>query len=112
MALPVITATYIAETTIGPARIVNFEIPGGVTTPEEAAQFVSENAALFIPPEHHGIILNGRGPVWVYGMAIGEAHASTWIATADPRLGAVVIRRYREDIERGTQIAIPTQPTK
>ncbi len=69
--------------------IVKFEIPGGVCTPEEFASAVEEirNRVAGDKP----VLLNGRGPVWGYGMLIHASHPSTAIGTFDPRLAGYVI---------------------
>jgi CRISPR-associated protein Csx3 len=42
-----------------------------------------------------GVILSGRGPVWLYGYLIHFYHPTKFIATYDPRLeGAVVIESH------------------
>lgn len=48
--------------------------------------------------QHLGLIISGRGPVWLYARLVHEAHPFAWVATADPRLqGAVVVTRHRKD---------------
>lgn len=80
-------------------RLVNFEIPGGVTTPAQFAQAVQE-----IESQLEGqlpLLINGRGPVWGYGMVFHAAHPSPAIATYDPRLGYVVIQTHDERFHIG-----------
>lgn len=69
-------------------RLVKFEIPEGVTTPEELAAAMTELPALAgeLP-----ILINGRGPVWCYGMLIHSAHPTPAVGCYDPRLGGYVI---------------------
>ena len=48
--------------------------------------------------EPHGLILSGKGPVWLYAYLAHMAHAFAWLAVYDPRLaGAVVVSRHRPD---------------
>ena len=48
--------------------------------------------------EHLGLVISGRGPVWLYARLVHEAHPFAWVATYDPRLaGAVVVHRHRAD---------------
>jgi CRISPR-associated protein Csx3 len=53
-----------------------------------------------LPPEadarrDRGLILSGRGPIWLYGHLLHEAHPFAWAAVHDPRLGgAVVVARH------------------
>jgi len=49
------------------------------------------------------LILEGRGPIWRYGMALHKAHGSPAVAIAvyDPRLGAVVVASHSLKISEG-----------
>lgn len=45
-----------------------------------------------------GLVLSGRGPVWLFGWLVHWAHPFAWVATFDPRLGgAVVVTRHVAD---------------
>ena len=47
---------------------------------------------------HLGLILSGRGPVWLYAHLVHLGHAFAWVGTYDPRLnGAVVVARHVPD---------------
>jgi CRISPR-associated protein Csx3 len=67
-------------------RLVRFQIPGGVTTPEEFAEAVREVEKSL--PGPLPVLLWGRGPIWGYGMLIHAAHPTPMIGCWDPR-GAV-----------------------
>jgi CRISPR-associated protein Csx3 len=42
-----------------------------------------------------GLIISGRGPVWLHAFLLHEAHPFAWVGTYDPRLGgAVVVARH------------------
>ncbi|AEH24487.1 CRISPR-associated ring nuclease Crn3/Csx3 [Pyrococcus yayanosii] len=46
------------------------------------------------PPEvkgTKGVVLSGRGPIWLYGFLVHFYHYTRWVATYDPRLGGAVI---------------------
>lgn len=73
-------------------RSISFEIPGGITTPSEFATATVEIQAQIAGPLP--IILNGRGPVWGYGMLLHLAHPTPAVATFDPRLGYVVVQSH------------------
>ncbi len=89
----------------GPARLVEFELPGGATTPQDFAAAVAANIGMFVAPGR-GVILSGRGPVWGYAMMVHAAHPSPWVATADPRLeGAVIVQSHRPGVSDGTLIS-------
>ena len=105
MAKPVFTITdkpYQDGITV---RLVEFEIPGGVTTPEqfaEAVQEIKQDLVGSLP-----ILINGRGPVWGYGMLFHAAHPTPAIATYDPRLGYVVVQTHDERFQVGKSIELP-----
>jgi CRISPR-associated protein Csx3 len=85
-------------------RLVQFEIPGGVTTPTEFIEAVQEIAAQL--PGKLPILINGRGPVWGYGMLFHAAHPTPAIATYDPRLGYVVVQTHDQHFSLGQIIEI------
>jgi CRISPR-associated protein Csx3 len=70
-------------------RLLQFEIPGGTCTPDEFAQMVRGVEKQLAGPLP--VLLNGRGPVWGYGMLIHAAHPTPAIATYDPRLAGYVV---------------------
>ena len=65
--------------------IVSFEL-SSVITPEELTSLE--------PPKVNptkGVILSGRGPIWLYCYLAHYYHPTKFIATYDPRLGGAVI---------------------
>lgn len=86
--------------------VVKFEIPGGVTTPEEFSTAVEE-----VEKEIAGssaVLLNGRGPVWGYGMLIHAAHPTPAVGVYDPRLqGYVVVQTHNDKYTSGEVIPDP-----
>ena len=95
------------STSYGPAIVAAFEIHGGVTTPEEFSEAVEEVKAGFVPPEGHGLVVDGRGPGGGYGMCLLEGHPSSWSATRDPRLGVVVVSTHCPSVKRGMVVEYP-----
>ena len=108
MALPFLTSRD-TQTAVGPARVISFEIPGGVTTPSECAEAVETHRHLFIPPAGHGVILDGRGPIWAYAMMLHEGHPSAWIGVRDPRLGVVIVESHSPTATVGAVIPWPEE---
>lgn len=53
-----------------------------------------------------GVILDGRGPIWLYGYLIHELHPTAWVACNDPRLGAVVVATHRKGVAVGQVIEL------
>lgn len=41
-----------------------------------------------------GIVISGRGPVWLYAYLVHLCHPFAWVATHDPRLGYVVVQSH------------------
>ncbi len=79
------------------AILVEFEIEGGIVTPQEAF-----SVPLPEVPLNRGIVLSGRGPIWFYGRLIHHYHPSRWIAVFDPRLeGAVVVASHWPTVKPG-----------
>jgi len=55
-----------------------------------------------------GIILSGRGPVWLYGFLIHFYHPTKYVAVHDPRLnGAVVVESHTLEVKVGDVIEMP-----
>jgi len=80
--------------------LIEFELPGPIE-PKELKSL--------IPPTvnfHYGVILSGRGPIWLYGYLIHYYHPAPWIAVHDPRLGAVIVASHRPDLRPGDIIPL------
>lgn len=99
MAKPTFKITDQSHPTGITVRLVEFEIPNGVTTPEQFAEAVQDIEADLVGALP--ILINGRGPVWGYGMIFHAAHPSPAIATYDPRLGYVVVQTHDERFQVG-----------
>jgi CRISPR-associated protein Csx3 len=56
------------------------------------------------------VVIEGRAPIWRYGMAFHRLHGSPAgaIAVFDPRLGAVVVASHREEWREGQVIDLPS----
>ena len=82
--------------------------PSGVFSPEDlrSATLPSE----LVGRRQFGLVLSGRGPVFLFATLLHEAHVFAWVAIFDPRLGAVVVQRHRADApEVGTVLSVPTE---
>lgn len=90
------------RTTLGSAHHLVLEIPDGVCTPQEFATAVSAALKEFLPRPGYGVLIDGRGPIWGYGMLVHNLHPSAWLAVHDPRLGFVVVASHTAGIEIGT----------
>ena len=65
--------------------LISFEIEG-VLSPEDLAALTPPNV-----DGSKGVILSGRGPIWLYCFLTHFYHPTKFIATYDPRLGGAVI---------------------
>lgn len=54
-------------------------------------------------PRGSVVVIEGRAPIWRYGMAFHRLHSSpaSAIAVFDPRLGAVVVASHHPDFREG-----------
>ena len=60
---------------------------------------------------HLGVVISGRGPVWLYGFLVHYYHPVKWVATHDPRLqAAVVVASHTPEVKPGDVIKLDTQP--
>ena len=55
-----------------------------------------------------GVILSGRGPIWLYAFLVHHYHPTKWIAICDPRLGAVVVQSHDPSKRVGDVIGMRT----
>ncbi|MEA5420424.1 CRISPR-associated ring nuclease Crn3/Csx3 [Spirulina sp. CCNP1310] len=71
--------------------------PNGIMTPTDLAD-------LKLPPGldySQGIVLEGKGPIWLYGYLVHECHPAAWVGCYDPRLGAIVISTHTPNLNVG-----------
>jgi len=47
---------------------------------------------------NQGIVLEGKGPIWLYSYLVHECHPAAWVGCYDPRLGAVVVATHTHDV--------------
>lgn len=69
-------------------------------TPEDLPQIIQEfEKKLTSVKRSKGIIISGRGPIWLYATLVHYLHPFLWIATYDPRLdGGVVVATHTQRI--------------
>lgn len=99
MAKPNFTVS-IRQSASGEVRLVEFDIPGGVTTAPEFSEAV-EGIEKELPGPTP-VFFSGRGPVWGYGMLIHAAHPTPATGTYDPRLGFIVVATHDVRFPRGS----------
>jgi CRISPR-associated protein Csx3 len=89
-----------------PATLLEFTISGdGTLLPEELPAVINQIGDI---DGTKGVIVGGRGPVWLYGALLHHLHVTRWSATFDPRLGAVVVASHHPDAPTpGTVLTVP-----
>jgi len=54
-----------------------------------------------------GIVISGRGPIWLFGTLIHEFHPAKWVACFDPRLGGgVVVQSHDPEVKVGDVVEV------
>ena len=110
------------RTPVGPAHHIAFTIPTGYCEPAEFAS--AAHAALdgFTARAGFGAILDGRGPIWGYGLLAARVRPTAWLAFRDPRLGLVIVEsqtfgvvvgnvvHWNDGIEQGVVMAVCGPP--
>lgn len=79
-----------------PATLIAFEIEGGITDPKEVF-----STPLPDVPQNMGVILSGRGPIWLYARLVHHFHPARWVAIHDPRIGYVVVQSHVKERYEG-----------
>lgn len=78
------------------ALLITFDIDGGITDPVEVF-----STPLPDVPQNMGVILSGRGPIWLYARLIHHYHPARWIAIHDPRIGYIVVQSHVKEHHEG-----------
>lgn len=52
-------------------------------------------------PFNQGIVIQGKGPIWLYSYLVHECHPAAWVGCYDPRLGVVVVATHTHDVSVG-----------
>jgi len=82
--------------------LVEFEIEGGVCTPDDLRELKSPKVDFT-----KGVIISGRGPVWLYAYLVHEFHPARWVGTFDPRLGGgVVVTSHTPEVKVGDVVKV------
>jgi len=90
------------------ATLLEFTISGeGTILPEELPSVIAQLGDSIDCTK--GVIISGRGPVWLFGAILHHLHITRWSATFDPRLGVVVVASHHPDApSSGTVLPVPT----
>ena len=83
--------------------LVEFEIPGGVLVPSELQTIEAPTV-----DATKGVVLSGRGPVWLFANLTHQYHPSAWIGTFAPAEGgAIVVESHSTKVSVGEVIPVP-----
>jgi len=66
--------------------VVEFELDGGVIEVKELPELRAPEVDY-----QKGVILSGRGPVWLFATLAHAYHPALWVGCFDPRLGGGVV---------------------
>lgn len=81
--------------------IVHFELEGNITP--SILQEIK-------PPKvdgAKGVVLSGRGPIWLYCYLVHHYHPTKFIAIFDPRIeGAIIVESHSQDYKVGEVIRV------
>ncbi|MGE3613751.1 MAG: CRISPR-associated ring nuclease Crn3/Csx3 [Sulfurimonas sp.] len=78
------------------ATLIAFEIEGGITDPKEVF-----STPLPDVPQNMGVILSGRGPIWLYARLVHHFHPARWVAIHDPRIGYIIVQSHVKERHEG-----------
>jgi len=83
-------------------NVVHFDLAQPLT-PSQLANITPPDLA----DPTRGVVLSGRGPIWLYAYLLHYYHPSPFIAVFDPRLaGAVVVASHHPDATVGEIIKL------
>jgi CRISPR-associated protein Csx3 len=90
-----------------PASLLEFTIGGdGTLDPSELPTVMNQIEGCIDGTK--GVVISGRGPVWLFGALLHQLHVTRWSATFDPRQGAVVVASHHPAAPKpGTVLPIP-----
>ncbi len=77
---------------------------GEIATPEALKRLQPPNV-----DAKQGVVVCGRAPIWVYAYLVHHYHPTAWVATADPRLGYVIVATHSPEKQVG-EIIDPNAP--
>ena len=84
--------------------LVEFVLEGAITP--EIFPEVSRKLEELKLKMNKGIVISGRGPIWLYAFICHKLHPSKWLAVFDPRLGAVVVQSHTPEVKEGGIVKI------
>jgi CRISPR-associated protein Csx3 len=59
-----------------------------------------------------GVVIEGKGPIWLYGYLVHECHPAAWVACYDTRLGGVVVSTHTHVVNVSQVLPIELPPNR
>ena len=82
---------------------VLFELPEGPISPVDLRGL--EHRVSKASP-NTGVVISGRGPIWLYSCLAHIFHPASWVAIFDPRLaGGVIVATHSPDVKVGDLVS-------
>lgn len=84
---------------------IQLTAPGGIIEPNDLKGLELPDGMVW----SQGVVIEGKGPIWLYGYLVHECHPAAWVGCFDPRLGeatpqsggAVVVSTHSRAVEVG-----------
>ena len=77
-------------------QILSIEIPSVVEPADLTSLSLPEGMDF-----KKGVVITGRGPIWLYATLVHLCHSFPWVATHDPRNGYVVVQSHSKETFAG-----------
>ena len=88
---------------------LSYQILSIALTSQDRLMTPEDLRSLSLPPgldTTGGVVISGRAPIWLYAHLVHELHPTAWVATYDPRLGAVVVVTHSRLVQAGQVIPL------
>jgi len=82
-------------------QIVRFDLGDNPISPDDL-----QNINLPDVDFKKGVVVDGRGPIWLHSFLAHHCHPAQWVAHNDPRAGAVVVQSHVKGVSPGDVIDI------
>jgi CRISPR-associated protein Csx3 len=87
-----------------PYQHLHFQITteDGIITPNDLKGLTLPNPIDW----QQGVVIEGQGPIWLYGYLVHQCHPAAWVGCYDPRLGGVVVATHTHAVAIGQTLPI------
>jgi CRISPR-associated protein Csx3 len=80
--------------------LIEFTLDGAIV-PEALHQLQAPDANT-----RKGVLISGRGPVWLFVFLVHSYHHHPFVASYDPRIGGIVVMSHTPDVKAGEVLDI------